>query len=77
MKSKHFDSIIMDDLVGDTKTGNTHVQAIQNWLNQPGKRKIILPRGHAKTTFVSTGWRSIGPTDYELARELIEEVCKD
>ena len=54
MKSKHFDSIIMDDPVTPMETpSKEHAKALERWFNSGGKKKsVILPRGHFKTTMV-------------------------
>jgi hypothetical protein len=85
VKSKHFDTIIMDDIVQVTAKDpkvKAHAEALQKYLNYGLRKSAILPRGHFKTTggvmsVIQTIWEQERDRDYELARELIEEVCQD
>jgi len=51
MKSKHFDSIIMDDIIGelDSDTMKKHMESVKKWINNGKRKSVVMPRGHFKT----------------------------
>ena len=73
MKSKHFDTIIMDDLVGDTVSSDALAKELERWAT--------IKRGHddhVEALTWSTQWVNdplLPNPDYEAAKDLIREVA--